>query len=144
MRDRLEPLVDLLLGAARADGKVTNLERVSVRTLVCDLVQTHRLPQAIQEKLNTADGPAGPTVTEVANPFLADDRFLKRRLLEFVALIRDVDGDRSPAEDDYICALAEALGLEPSLYSDLVPDRDLDALRPSFDLLRWPKLGGEG
>jgi hypothetical protein len=73
-----------------------------------------------------------------AADFAADPPIKKRRLLELVAAVRDADEEVDLSEDDYLRALAGALGMSPDEYEDLTLDYEVDELRESFEELAKP------
>ncbi len=135
VRDRIDVITDLLLGAVYADGKFLTTERAAVRRMVCDLTVRPVLDPALEERIARFD-PKTFDVAAAARDFAADPPMHKRRLLELVAQLCLADGELDLSEDDYLHALARGLGLRPTEYQDLVLDYEMHVLRESFELIR--------
>jgi hypothetical protein len=59
----------------------------------------------------------------------------KRKLLELVASVRDADDEVDLAEDEYLVALAKALGMQKAEYSDLALEYEVETLRENLGAL---------
>ncbi len=114
----IEPLTDLLLGAAFADKRVEDAETSKIRSILAKLAGTRDLPEAVEARLRGFN-PAKFSPETAAAPFrgLADDK--KRRLLELIASVTDADGELDLSESDYLCAVARGLGMPPASFEDL-------------------------
>ena len=131
--DRIEPLCDLLLGAAYADREFKDREREEVRGMLEDL--SGPLTPALEQRIATFD-PAAFRLAAAAAPFRADPIDDRRRLLFLVAAINDADDEVDFAEDEYLRTLARALELPPEALDGLVIDVEVDELRDSFAKVR--------
>ena len=132
--DRLEPLCDLLLGAAYADDEFKDREREEVRGMLIDL--GGELSPALEKRIDTFDPKKFELATAVA-AFKNDPDDDKRRLLFLVAAINEADEEIDFAEDAYLRALAKALGMPDSALAGMTVDveEDLD-LEIVFDQVR--------
>lgn len=128
-------ITDLLLGAVYADGERTGEEIQTVRDLLKELLDTKELPESIDKRIAIFE-PGDFSLEECAASFKANEAVGKRKLLELVAAVRDADDEHSVAEDEYIVALAGALGMKESEYSDLTLDFEIEDLREHLGALR--------
>jgi uncharacterized tellurite resistance protein B-like protein len=135
VRDRIGVITDLLLGAAHADRNFDRSEREAVRRLLRDLLLTDELPANLEQRIESFD-PSSFDVRAAARDFASDPPMNKRRLVELVGQLCEVDGVYHLDEDSYIRDLAAALGLEPSEYGDLVLDYEVEELRDSLAEIR--------
>lgn len=135
VRDRIEVITDLFLGAAYADARFSAEEKRAVCRVLCDLLLTTELPAAVSERIERFD-PARFNLLAAAQDFVSDPPMNKRRLLELVAQLCVADGELDFDEDEYLHSLAHALGMEPAEYQDIVLDYEISDLRRSFELIR--------
>jgi uncharacterized tellurite resistance protein B-like protein len=135
VRDRIDVLVDLFMGAACADAHLKQSERRTVQRLLQNLMLRDDLPAAVQSRIDAFD-PDGFDLARAAMDFASDPPMKKRRLLELVAQVVAADEVFDLAEDDYLRELAGHLGMDPSDYADLVLDYEIEELAESFDFLR--------
>lgn len=139
VRDRIGVITDLLLGAVYADGKFVASERAAVRRMLCDLTVRSALEPELEARIAAFD-PRAFNVRQVAADFASDPPMNKRRLLELVAQLCIADGEIDFAEDDYLHSLAQALGMRPTEYQDIVLDYEIHTLRESFELIRMSRV----
>lgn len=121
--DRIEPLCDLLLGAAYADDEFKDRERDEVRALLEDL--GGELSVEVEKKLASFD-PKAFSLQKAASAFATDSDDDKRRVLFLVAAINDADDEVDFAEDEYLRSLAKALGLPDSALAGMTVDIESD------------------
>jgi len=135
VKGRIMVITDLLLGAVYADDKLEGSEEETVRKLLGELLDGDDLPSEVDTRIKTF--PAGSFDLEAtAKDFADDPPIKKRKLLELVCAVRDADDEIDLAEDDYIRALGEALGMKKDEYADLTLDYEVKDLRESFEDLR--------
>ena len=135
VQDRIIVITDLLLGAVYADEKLQGAEERAVRKLLGELLGSNELPAEVDQRIKTF--PAGTfDLKKTAADFAEDPPIKKRKLLELVCAVRDADDEIDLAEDDYIRALGEALGMKKDEYADLTLDYEVKDLRESFEDLR--------
>jgi tellurite resistance protein len=135
VRDRIAVIVDLFLGAAHADGRFVSDEKEAVRRLLSELILREPLPEELETQIQRFR-PELFSLARSAADFALDPPMNKRRLLELTAQVCMADGEFDLAEDDYLHALAQALGMHPADYGDIVLDYEMEELRRTFELLR--------
>ena len=143
--DRILPLCDLLLGAAYADQQFVARERAEVRKVLAELSSAapareledrieDRIEDQIEDRIAKFD-PAAFRLADTAAAFVDDPEEDRRRLLQLVAKIHDADDEFDFAEDEYLRALATALGLPARALSGLVIEV-IEVLREDFARVR--------
>lgn len=135
VRDRIGPIIDLFLGAMYADQRFAPEEKRAVGKMLCDLICKPELPPELSRRIAEFD-PEQFDLVATASDFASDPPMNRRRLLELVAQLCVSDGELDLAEDDYLHRLANALGMEPSEYEDIVLDYEIHEMRRSFELIR--------
>ncbi|MBK6530278.1 MAG: TerB family tellurite resistance protein [Deltaproteobacteria bacterium] len=133
MADRIDVITDLLMGAAYSDGSLEGREEATVRRLLGELLDGAALPAATDARI-AAFSTEGFDLEETAAHFRDDSPERKRKLLELVVAVRDADDVFDTDEDDYMTALARALGMKPEEYADLA--LQIEELRSSLDEVR--------
>jgi uncharacterized tellurite resistance protein B-like protein len=135
IEDRILVITDLLLGAAYADDKLAGKEEAAVRKLLGELLSGAQLPAEVDARIKTF--PAGSfDMLATAKDFAADPPIAKRKLLELVSAVSDADGEVDLEEDEYLVALAKALGMKPDEYKDLTLDVQVEDLKKALGELR--------
>jgi uncharacterized tellurite resistance protein B-like protein len=136
IRDRIDVITDLMLGAVYADATITGEEDRAVRELLAKLLlcTPDTLPPAVDARIR------GFSLLEfdierAAQDFLSDPPMKKRRLLELIARLIERDGI-DLQEDEYLRDLAGCLGMQPEEYADLVLEYDVERLRESLEEIR--------
>jgi len=144
-RARAFAICDLLLGAAHADSHFHDRERQRVRELVAELAGKSGLPPELDERIG-AFRTATFDLERSAAAFRGDAIEEKRKLIRLVAAIHDADEELDLAEDDYLRALAAALGLPDSELTGLALELEVEELRDSYARLRAmpPPIPGAG
>lgn len=117
MKQHVETITNLLLGAAYADKRLEGAEVARIRTLLATLLEG-AVPERLQAQIQSFS-PAAFRVQEAAATLAALGAADKRRLLELIASVHEADGELAVAEDAYLRRVAEALGLPESEYKDL-------------------------
>ncbi|PCC72890.1 Tellurite resistance protein TerB [Nannocystis exedens] len=118
MKQYIEQITQLLLGAAYADKRLAGAEITRIRSLLSTLLGGAEVPEALLRLINTFS-PAAFNVQEVASRLDGLSREEKRKLLELVASVNDADEELDLAEDIYLRTVAAALGLPQEEFSDL-------------------------
>jgi uncharacterized tellurite resistance protein B-like protein len=139
VRDRVDVLADLFLGAVYADGVGAEDEKCAVRGLLKELLVMKELPPAIESRISSFD-PKSFDLAKVAADFASDPPMNKRRLLELVARVCLADGILDLEEDAYVRRLGTSLGLAPDEFADLVLDYEIEELRKSFADIRYSQI----
>ena len=118
MKQHIETITHLLLGAAYADKRLAGAEVTRIRSLLSTLLGGAEVPEALVERINHFS-PAAFNVQQAAAGLGDLSTEDKRKLLELVASVNDADEELDLAEDIYLRTLAAALGLAEEDYSDL-------------------------
>ncbi|WAS91959.1 TerB family tellurite resistance protein [Nannocystis punicea] len=118
MKQHIETITQLLLGAAYADKRLSGAEITRIRSLVSTLLGGAEVPESLLRQINTFS-PAAFNVQQVASGLDDLSPEDKRKLLELVASVNDADEELDLAEDIYLRTVAAALGLAQEEYSDL-------------------------
>jgi uncharacterized tellurite resistance protein B-like protein len=132
--DRILPVCDLLLGAAHADKQFKDREREEVREMLADLTGT-KLTDELEARIKNFD-PKKFDLAAVAAEFKSDSEDDRRRLLFLVGAINEADEEIDMAEDDYLRALATALGLPESALNGMTVDVEIEVLQDSLTKIR--------
>jgi uncharacterized tellurite resistance protein B-like protein len=118
MKQHIETITQLLLGAAYADKRLAGAEITRIRSLLSTLLGGAEVPDSLLRQINTFS-PAAFNVQQVASGLDGLSPEDKRKLLELVASVNDADEELDLAEDIYLRTVAAALGLAQEEYSDL-------------------------
>jgi uncharacterized membrane protein YebE (DUF533 family) len=132
--DRILPLCDLLLGAAYADKQLAEAEKAEVRAVIQDMAGS-ALPPEVEARISKFD-PKKFDVTKAAAPFRADPEDERRKILFLVSAVIEADEEIDFAEDDYLRALANALGLPKSALDGLTVDVETEEVQQTFAAVR--------
>ncbi|MFV8756301.1 TerB family tellurite resistance protein [Nannocystaceae bacterium ST9] len=127
MKDHIETITDLLLGAAYADKRLEGREKDQIRALLCKLAGTTTLPAALEQRFHDFQ-PArfDPIAAGKALSGIGNDR---RRVLEMIAAVTESDEEIDIAEDRYLRKVAEGMGLAEKQVRDLIVDfQEIDEL----------------
>lgn len=131
--DRILPLCELLLGAAYADKELKDAERDEVRSLLEGLAG--ELPTEVELQISKFD-PKAFDLASSAAPFKSDSEDDRKKLLYLVAAVNEADEELDLAEDDYLRALAGALGLPNSALEGLTIEVETEELKQTFQKVR--------
>jgi uncharacterized membrane protein YebE (DUF533 family) len=131
--DRILPLCELLLGAAYADNELKDQEKDEVRSLLEGLAG--ELPTDVELKITSFD-PASFDLKTSAAPFKGDSEEDRKKLLYLVSAVNEADDEIDFAEDDYLRALGEALGLPKSALEGLTVEVETEELKETFKQVR--------
>jgi len=135
MRDRIDVITDILLGAAYADSHLHDRERRTIRELLGKLLDGDELPDDVDARIESFDPDAFDVAARAAE-FAGEDDDNKRKLLELVAAVHDADEEIDLDEDDYVRAVAEAIELDDSALSGLVLEYEVEQLQDGLRALR--------
>jgi uncharacterized tellurite resistance protein B-like protein len=119
MRDRINIVADLLMGAAHADNRFEGSEKETVRELLRNLLGGERLPIDLEFHLDEFQ-PARFDVGEAGAAFAGDSTETKRHLLELIAAVGGADREFDIAEDEYLHRVGMAVGLAEEAFHDLL------------------------
>lgn len=134
MADRIDVICDLLLGAAYADDQFHDREKRLIRGLIGDLVGGD-LPAAVDAQIEGFD-PAAFDVGARARAFASDPEANHRMLLELIAAVHEADDEFDFREDDYLRAVAEAIGADPSVVASMSLEYEVEELKAELPVLR--------
>jgi uncharacterized tellurite resistance protein B-like protein len=110
MKEHIDTITDLMLGAAYADKRLEGRELDAIRSMVIRLLGSKALPQA-QESRIKAFNPARFDARAAAARLTTLDHESKHKILELVATVTDSDEELDLAEDAYLRKVADGLGL---------------------------------
>ncbi len=130
MKEHIDTITDLLLGAAYADKRLEGRELDAIRSMVVKLLGSTALPQAQESRLKSFN-PARFDAKAAAARLAALDEDGKRKILGLVATVTDSDEELDLAEDAYLRKVAEGLGL---------PKEDLEGM--TIEILEDDELEG--
>lgn len=131
MKEHIDTITDLLLGAAYADKRLEGDELAAITTMISKLLGTDGLPEAQSARLK-AFNPAKFDVEEAAASLasLSDDD--KKKVLDLVASLNESDDVIDLDEDAYLRKVADALGVDESVIAEhtieILSDEDLDGM----------------
>jgi uncharacterized tellurite resistance protein B-like protein len=136
MKDRLPLVADILMDAAHADDTLAGEEKAAVKRLLREVLEEPTLPMDLDFHIEEfAHDRFDLKATAAA--FANEPPPIKRRLLELCAAVHAADGEIDFSEDEQLRRVADALGLAPESYADMVVTvveeidlgEDLDRLR---------------
>lgn len=110
MKEHIDTITDLMLGAAYADKRLEGQELAAIRSMVVKLLGSPALPQATENRIKSFN-PARFDVRTAARSIAKLTHEQKRKVLELVATVADSDDELDFAEDAYLRKVAEGLGL---------------------------------
>jgi uncharacterized tellurite resistance protein B-like protein len=136
MKDRLPLVADLLMDAAHADSTLAGEEKAAVKRLLREILEAPTLPMDLDFRIEEFSTERFD-LTATTAAFASEPPAIKRRLLELCAIVHAADGEIDFSEDEQLRRVADALGLAPESYDDLVVTvveeidlgEDLDRLR---------------
>lgn len=132
--ERIAVITDLLLGAAYADARLEAREEATVRKLLQELLDGADLPESVDARIKGFTR-ASFDLAATAKDFASDPPIQKRKLLELVAAVRDADEEIDMDEDQYLQDLGAALGMDPSEFSDLTLEVQVEELKENLKAL---------
>ncbi len=136
MSDRINVICDLLLGAAYADDHFHDSERKAINELLGKLIDGD-LPADLTKRIETFDAGSFDVATS-ADTFKGDSNDDKYKILELIAVVHDADDEYDFAEDEYMRAVATAMGMEGDAMSKFTLDIEIEELKDDLDKLRTP------
>lgn len=121
MKEHVESITNLLLGAAYADKRLEGEEVAAIERLLCKLVGTETLPEAQQAQMKSFS-PAAFDVSATASSLSDLEEADKRKVLEMVCAVHDADDELDFAEDAYLKKVAGGMGLDADAIDELSLD----------------------
>lgn len=110
MKEHIDTITDLMLGAAYADKRLEGKELDAIRSMVVKLLGSPALPQAQEDRIKSFN-PAKHDAKAAAASLASLSTEHKRKVLELVATVTESDDEHDLAEDAYLRRVAEGLGL---------------------------------
>ncbi len=131
MKEHIDTITDLLLGAAYADKRLEGDELRAITKMVCKLLQTEELPEAQAARLS-AFNPAKFDVKAAGASLSSLSEDDKVKVLDLVASINEADDEIDFDEDAYLRKVAAALGVSDEALEkhtiEILSEDDLDGL----------------
>lgn len=121
MKQHIETILQLLLGAAYADKRLAGAEITRIREILTQILGGGALDPRHEEALASFN-PAGFNVHATAASLKVLDSRDKRTLLELIASVNDADDELDLAEDTYLRNVALGFGVPESEFADLALD----------------------
>ncbi len=118
MRERVELIADLLMGAAYADKLLEQRELDKVKKLLLELTGKPALAPGLEARLQHFE-PSKLDVRLTVEEIGLKSDLEKRRLLELITAVHDADEVWDFDEDLYLRGVAAALGVPDAAISDL-------------------------
>lgn len=127
VRERIELIADLMLGALYADRRFESGDQEALCAILCDLLVQEELPDSLAQHI-AAFVPEEFCLARAACDFRSDPPMHPRRLLQLTSELCFANGEVDLDEDEYLHKLARALGLRPEEYDDIVLDYEVQLL----------------
>jgi len=118
MKEHIDTITDLLLGAAYADKRLESAERDAITGMLAKILGVPDLPDAQRDRIR-AFNPAKLNVGACGESLASLSTEEKHKILELVATVSESDDELDLAEDDYLRKVALALGVPESDIADL-------------------------
>lgn len=118
MKQHIEIIIQLLLGAAYADKRLEGAEVTRIRAILTQILGGGALDPRHEQAL-VSFNPASFNVHASAASLKDLDSRDKRTLLELIASVNDADDELDLAEDAYLRNVALGFGVPESEFSDL-------------------------
>lgn len=129
MKEHIDTITDLLLGAAYADKRLETKERDAITAMLTKLLGVSDLPDAQRDRIK-AFNPAKLDVKAAGSKLALLSGDEKRKVLDLVASVTESDDEIALAEDKYLRKVAEGLGIPESeiesLTIEIIEEDDLD------------------
>ena len=133
MKQHIDTITDLLLGAAYADKRLEGDEIDAITTKLCKILGTDSLPDAQGARLKSFN-PAKFDADTAAASLESETTEHKRKILELIASINESDDEIDMDEDAYLRKVAAGMGMSEAQISDLTIEMiEEDDLEHFFD-----------
>ncbi|MEM9460823.1 MAG: TerB family tellurite resistance protein [Myxococcota bacterium] len=110
LKEHIDTITDLLLGAAYADKRLEGQELDAIRSMVTKLMGATAVPEAQQARIK-AFNPAKHDAAAAAASLASLPQEHKRKIIDLVATVTESDDEIDFAEDAYLRKVAQGLGL---------------------------------
>lgn len=121
--ESIKYLVNILMGAVYSDKKFEGSEMIKVDQILNEMFEGN-MPEFVKEQIknfdpNDFDPKFNIEMLLKIETELFKDKNNKRKILELVASINEADEELAVEENEYLCNIANYLGLEEEDYKDL-------------------------
>jgi len=136
-------LVNILMGAVYSDKKLEGAELVKVDQILSEIFEGE-IPEEIKRIVKEFDPKNFDPKFNVEMLLALEsetfkDKANKRKILEFIASIHDADDVLAIEENEYLCKIAEYLGLSEEDYKDLKLEIiSIEELKPFIKKMATP------
>jgi uncharacterized tellurite resistance protein B-like protein len=131
MKEHIDTITDLLLGAAYADKRLEGDELSAISKMLCTLLHANELPSAQKSRLQSFN-PAKFDASAAAASLKGLPSTDKRKVIELVASVNDADDELDFDEDAYLRRVAKGMGMSDDeiegLTIEVLDDEELDGL----------------
>ena len=130
LKEHIDTITDLMLGAAYADKRLEGKELDAIRNMLCKLLGVDELPEAQAKRIKSFN-PAkhNPVTAAKSLGELTEDE--QTKVLDLIASVNDADDVIDMDEDAYLRKVAEGLGVTgdrlDSLTIEIIEEDDLDS-----------------
>jgi uncharacterized tellurite resistance protein B-like protein len=131
MKEHVETITNLLLGAAYADKRLKGDEVAQIRSVLLTLLGTETLPAAQSDQI-AAFSPARFDADTAAGSLRVLSTDERRKVLEMIAAVHESDEELDLAEDQYLRRVARGLGFTDGEIDELTLDVEIDELGGSL------------
>lgn len=118
LKEHIDTITDLLLGAAYADKRLEGKELDAIRSMVQKLMGTDAVPEAQAARIK-AFNPAKHNAAAAAASLAGLGQEHKRKIIDLVATVTESDDELDFAEDAYLRTVAQGLGLSAEEIAEL-------------------------
>jgi putative colanic acid biosynthesis UDP-glucose lipid carrier transferase len=115
----LFPVADAMLAAAHSDRPASDVERATIRRLLCELLGLPELPLRLEHRIQSFE-PKNCDLGRLADELAKRPVVGRTSLIELTRQVCDSDEDLDLSEDRFLLALALALSLEPDEITHVV------------------------
>jgi len=140
MKEHIDTITDLLLGAAYSDKRLEGNELASIRDMLGKILGVDELPTPLRDRLKVFN-PAKfniQTATATLQELSIDD---KRTIMDLIATVSEADDVTDLDEDAYLRRVAAGLGIPDedieSLEIEILDDDDLAGILDDDDLAEF-------
>ncbi len=130
LKEHIDTITDLMLGAAYADKRLEGNELDAIRNMLCKLLGVDEVPEAQAARIKSFN-PAkhNPVAAAQSLGELTEDE--QTKVLDLIASVNDADEVIDLDEDAYLRKVAEGLGVTgdrlDSLTIEIIEEDDLDS-----------------
>ena len=131
MKEHIDTITDLLLGAAYADKRLEGDELSAITKMICKLLSTDSLPEAQSARIS-AFNPAKFDVNAAGAVLSSLSEVDKKKVIELIASVNESDEVIDFDEDAYLRKAAGALGVSDEAIDEhaieILSEDDLDGM----------------